>query len=75
MQTVVILLVKKYVVLLLAEKRAFMTGALFCLVKGGAVVTEKLKELGKILEIELLDHIVVGNGRYVSIRQQKLVKW
>ena len=39
------------------------------------LMTEKIRELGKILEIELLDHIVVGNGRYISIRQQKLVKW
>jgi len=38
-------------------------------------MTEKIKELGRVLEIELLDHIVVGNGTYISIRQQKLLKW
>ena len=39
------------------------------------LMTEKIKELGRLLEIELLDHIVVGKGAYISIRQQKLLKW
>lgn len=30
-------------------------------------VTQKLKEAAKILEVELLDHIVIGNMRYASI--------
>lgn len=39
------------------------------------LMTKKIKDLGRILEIELLDHIIVGDGRYISLRQQKLIKW
>lgn len=38
-------------------------------------MTEKLKDLGKALEIELVDHIVVGDGKYVSIRKLNKIKW
>ncbi|MEX2237937.1 MAG: DNA repair protein RadC [Dehalococcoidia bacterium] len=35
-------------------------------------VTRNLDEAGKLLGIDLLDHIVIGGGRFVSMRQQKL---
>lgn len=39
------------------------------------LMTEKIKALGELLGIKLIDHIVVGNGKYVSIRQQELLNW
>ncbi|HEY8347255.1 MAG TPA: DNA repair protein RadC [Symbiobacteriaceae bacterium] len=39
------------------------------------VVTERLISAGRILGIEVLDHLVVGDGRYVSFRERGLVKW
>jgi DNA repair protein RadC len=33
-------------------------------------VTEQLVEAGKLLDIELLDHLVIGNPRYVSLRER-----
>jgi len=32
-----------------------------------------LIEAGRLLEIELLDHIVIGAGRFVSLKEQ--LKW
>ena len=32
-------------------------------------VTEQLVEAGKLLDIELLDHIVIGNPRYTSLKE------
>lgn len=34
--------------------------------------TSALLRAGELIEIEVLDHIVFGHGRYVSMRQQKL---
>lgn len=33
-------------------------------------VTEQLVEAGRLLEIELLDHIIIGAGRFVSLKEQ-----
>ncbi|MBN2109609.1 MAG: DNA repair protein RadC [Methanosarcinaceae archaeon] len=33
-------------------------------------VTEKLVEGGKLLGIDLLDHVVIGDGRYVSLKDE-----
>jgi DNA repair protein RadC len=33
-------------------------------------VTEQLIEAGKLLDIELLDHLVIGNPRYASLRER-----
>ncbi len=33
-------------------------------------VTERLKEAGKLVGIELLDHLIFGSARYVSMRQR-----
>ncbi len=35
-------------------------------------VTEEIIEAGKLLEIELLDHLVIGHQRFVSLRQRQL---
>lgn len=37
------------------------------------VTTERLKEVGEILGIEVLDHIIVGDNRYLSFREQGLL--
>lgn len=36
-------------------------------------VTKQLVEAGKVLDIDLLDHIVIGNPRYVSLKEQ--LRW
>jgi DNA repair protein RadC len=33
-------------------------------------ITNRLKECGKLLGIELLDHIIIGNGTYVSLKEK-----
>lgn len=35
-------------------------------------LTERLSEAGSILGIEVLDHIVIGDGIYVSMKGEKL---
>lgn len=37
--------------------------------------TAKIKKLGDLLNIGLLDHFVVGNGNYIGIRENKILKW
>jgi len=32
-----------------------------------------LIEAGKILGIQVLDHIVIGDGRYISFKQEKIL--
>jgi len=36
-------------------------------------ITRRLKEAGEILGINVLDHLVVGDGRYVSFADQLLL--
>jgi len=38
------------------------------------MVTEKLIEGGKLLGIDVLDHIIIGDGRYVSLKDEGFVK-
>lgn len=35
-------------------------------------VTKRLNSAGEILGIELLDHIIIGDGKYVSLKEKKL---
>jgi DNA repair protein RadC len=35
-------------------------------------VTRELVAAGKLLDIEVLDHLVIGQNRYISLKQQKL---
>lgn len=36
-------------------------------------LTKRLVEVGKIIGIEVLDHIIIGNGRYMSFTEEKLI--
>lgn len=36
-------------------------------------VTAKIKEAGQLLDIELLDHVIIGERRFVSLNRQKLM--
>lgn len=36
-------------------------------------ITKRLKECGTLLGIELLDHIILGDGQFVSLRERGLV--
>jgi DNA repair protein RadC len=38
------------------------------------LVTEKLVEGGKLLGIDVLDHIIIGDGRYVSLKDEGFVR-
>jgi DNA repair protein RadC len=35
-------------------------------------VTRTLIEAGKMIDIEVLDHLVIGNGKYVSLKERRL---
>lgn len=35
--------------------------------------TERLREVGELLGIDVLDHIIIGNNRYLSFREQGLL--
>ncbi len=37
-------------------------------------VTEKLVEGGKILGIDVLDHVIIGDGRYVSLKDEGYIR-
>ncbi len=37
-----------------------------------ARATEQLVEAGRLLDVEVLDHLVIGHGGYVSMRQRRL---
>ncbi|MEG0371264.1 MAG: DNA repair protein RadC [Clostridium sp.] len=36
-------------------------------------VTSRLREVGKLIGIELLDHIIIGDGVYVSLKEKGLI--
>ncbi|MDT8715269.1 DNA repair protein RadC [Clostridium sp. 19966] len=36
-------------------------------------ITLRLKECGKLLGIELLDHVIIGNGIYVSLKDKGII--
>lgn len=37
------------------------------------IVTERIREAGELLGIHLLDHIIVGNGSYISMKEKNLM--
>jgi DNA repair protein RadC len=37
-------------------------------------VTERIKEAGNIMGIELLDHIIIGDTKYLSFREEGYIK-
>lgn len=36
----------------------------------GIEVTKRLVEAGKIIDIDVLDHLVIGDGKYVSLKEK-----
>lgn len=38
-------------------------------------VTNQVIQAGRLLDVELLDHIIVGDGRWTSLREQGLGEW
>jgi len=36
------------------------------------LVTREIVAAGQLLDIEVLDHLVIGHGRFVSLREQGL---
>jgi DNA repair protein RadC len=36
-------------------------------------VTNRLSEVGKLLGVEVLDHIIIGEGRFVSLRESGMM--
>jgi DNA repair protein RadC len=36
-------------------------------------LTQRIKECGKLIGIELLDHIIIGNGCYVSLKEKGIL--
>jgi DNA repair protein RadC len=36
------------------------------------MITRALVQAGKMLDIEVLDHLVIGNGRWVSLKERGL---
>ena len=36
-------------------------------------ITERIKEGGRILGIELIDHIIIGNDSYCSLKEKGII--
>jgi DNA repair protein RadC len=36
-------------------------------------ITKRLVECGKLLGIELVDHVIIGDGRYVSLKERNVI--
>jgi len=36
-------------------------------------ITRKLVETGRVIGIEVYDHIIIGNGRFISLKEQNLI--
>lgn len=41
--------------------------------KDDMVVTEKLKSAGDVVGINVLDHVIIGDGRYVSLKEKGIL--
>jgi DNA repair protein RadC len=39
------------------------------------LVTRQIVEAGKLLDVDVLDHLVIGRGRYVSMRERGVGGW
>ena len=37
-------------------------------------VTKRLKESGQVLGIEMLDHVIIGDRKYISLKEQGYIK-
>jgi len=38
------------------------------------IITKKICDAGKLLDIPVLDHIIIGDKRYISLKEQKLIE-
>lgn len=38
-------------------------------------ITQRLIQAGKLIGIEVLDHLIIGDGRYLSFRERGLADW
>jgi RadC-like JAB domain len=36
------------------------------------LLTREIVEAGKLLDVEVLDHLVIGHGKYISMREKGL---
>ncbi len=36
-------------------------------------ITRRLKDVGEFLNIRLIDHIIIGEGKYFSLKEEKLI--
>ncbi len=41
--------------------------------KQDILITQKIKEAGELMDIPLMDHIVIGDGRYISFKEKALL--
>lgn len=37
------------------------------------IITQKIKEAGELMDIPLLDHIIVGDGCYISLKEEEIL--
>ena len=37
------------------------------------LITERIRQAGELIGIELLDHIIIGNNRYMSFREEGML--
>ena len=38
------------------------------------LITKRLQEAGKLIGIKVLDHIIIGHDRYISLREKKIIE-
>jgi DNA repair protein RadC len=36
-------------------------------------LTKRMVEAGKLMDIEVLDHIIIGDGEYISLKERELI--
>jgi DNA repair protein RadC len=36
-------------------------------------ITKRIYEAGKIIGIELIDHIIIGDGKYISLKEKNII--
>ena len=39
-----------------------------------ANITEQIIKAGKLLNIEIIDHIIIGDGIYTSFKKEEIIK-
>ncbi len=37
------------------------------------LITQKIKEAGELMDIPLLDHIIIGDGCFISLKEKALL--